>query len=132
IESGDCDSWHGEWKSAADRVAAVGEEQRKRGRRVSARDSLLRASNYYRSSEFFLHGQPQDPRIAEAYRRTVVCYEAACRLFEPPIEPVEIPYGRHTLPGYFHHGGAAAGPRVTIIMHTGFDGSAEEMHFMGA
>lgn len=132
IKAGDYDSWFNAWKATADRVATAGEDQLKRGHRVSARDSLLRASNYYRSSEFFLHGQPKDPRIADAYRRTVDCYKAACALFEPPIEPVEIPYDKHTLPGYFHHGGAAAGPRATIIMHSGFDGSAEEMHFMGA
>jgi dienelactone hydrolase len=132
IKAGDYDSWFNSWKDTADRVAASGEDQLKRGHRVSARDSLLRASNYYRCSEFFLHGQPRDPRISEAYRRTVDCYKAACKLFEPPIEPVEIPYGQHTLPGYFHHGGSEARRRPTILMHTGFDGSAEEMHFMGA
>ncbi|MGO9768774.1 MAG: alpha/beta hydrolase family protein [Roseiarcus sp.] len=132
IKSGDYDSWYDAWNAAADRVAEAGDDQLKRGHRVSARDSLLRASNYYRSSEFFLHGQPKDPRIARAYRRAVECYKAACGLFEPPIEPVEVPYGRHTLPGYFHSCAAAGGRRATVIMHSGFDGSAEEMHFMGA
>jgi hypothetical protein len=117
IKSGDYDSWFNAWRDTADRVAAAGEDQLKRGHRVSARDSLLRASNYYRASEFFLHGQPKDPRIAEAYRRTIDCYKTACGLFELPIEAVEIPYGEHTLPGYFHHGSAAAGPRPTVIMH---------------
>ena len=132
IKPGDYDSWFTAWKDTADRVAAAGEDQLKREHRVSARDSLLRASNYYRASEFFLHGQPKDPRIAEAYRRTIDCYKTACGLFDLPIEAVEIPYGEHTLPGYFHRGGAAAGARPTVIMHSGFDGSAEEMHFMGA
>jgi hypothetical protein len=80
IQAGDYDSWFNAWKATADRVAAAGEDQLKRGHRVSARDSLLLASNYYRSSEFFLHGQPKDPRIAEAYRCTVDCYKAACTL----------------------------------------------------
>ena len=73
-----------------------------RGHRISARDSYLRASNSYRNSEFFLHGQPKDPRIARAYRLTVDCYKRCAELFDPPIVPVEIPYEHTTLPGYLH------------------------------
>jgi dienelactone hydrolase len=48
------------------------------------------------------------------------------------IEPVEIPYKKTTLPDYFHHADRTSAPRPTLIMHTGFDGSAEEMHVSGA
>ena len=44
------------------------------------------------------------------------------------IEPVDIPYEKNTLPGYFHPTEKSSGPRPMLIMHTGFDGSAEEMH----
>ena len=66
IVPGDYDSWHDAWGRAADRVAAKGEGQLSRGHRVSARDSLLRATTYYQASEFFLHENPRDPRIARA------------------------------------------------------------------
>jgi dienelactone hydrolase len=132
IKPGDYDSWHEAWNAIADRVAGEADDQLLRGHKVSARDGYLRASNYYRSSEFYLHGNPRDPRIAYAYRRSVDCYKACAALFDPPIEPVEIPYDGTTLPGYFHRPDRSSSPRTTIVMHSGFDGSAEEMHFGGA
>ena len=132
IEPGDYDGWHDSWKAMADRVAGEADDQLRRGHKVSARDGYLRASNYYRSSEFYLHGAPRDPRIAHAYRRSVDTYKACAALFEPPIEPVEIPYEGTTLPGYFHRPDRSSAPRTTVVMHSGFDGSAEETHFQGA
>ena len=132
IKAGDYDSWYDAWNGIADRIAHEGENQLARGHVISARDSFLRASNYYRSSEFFLHANPKDPRIARAYRRSVDCYKASAKLFDPPIEPVEIPYLHTTLPGYLHRVDGSARRRPLVIMHTGFDGSAEEMHVSGA
>jgi pimeloyl-ACP methyl ester carboxylesterase len=92
----------------------------------------LRASNYYRASEFFMREDLQDPRSKRAYERTVDCYQNAAKLFDPPIESVEIPYERTTLPGYFHRVDALPKARPTLIAHTGFDGCAEELHFGAA
>jgi len=132
IKPGDYDSWYDAWNRFADRIARDGEDQLSRNHRISARDSLLRATSYYQSSEFFLHGNPKDPRIARAYQLSLDCYKRCTKLHEPLIEPVEIPYQKTTLPGYFHHADNAGEPRPTLIMHTGFDGSAEEMHASGA
>ena len=44
------------------------------GHRISARDGLMRANNYYRAAEFFLHGDPTDPRIDYAYQRSRECF----------------------------------------------------------
>jgi dienelactone hydrolase len=132
IKAGDYDSWYAAWNDIAERVAAEADAQLAKRHPVSARDSYLRASNYYRSSEFFLHANPKDPRVTRAYERSVACYKAAAGLFDPPIEPVEIPYESTTLPGYLHRVDASARRRPLVIMHTGFDGSAEEMHWSGA
>ena len=132
IKPGDYDSWYEAWNSMADRIAKEGADQLSRNHRVSARDSFLRASNYYRSSEFFLHATPKDTRVSRAYRRSVDCYKAAAKLYDPPIEPVEIPYEHTTLPGYLHRPDRSSRPRPLLIMHTGFDGSAEENHWNGA
>jgi len=132
ITSGDYDSWYDAWNAIADRIAGEADAQLAKAHRITARDSYLRASNYYRSSEFFLHANAKDPRMARAYRRSIDYYLAAAKLFDPPIEPVEIPYEHTTLPGYLHRAGAGPGPRPLLIMHTGFDGSAEENHWNGA
>jgi alpha-beta hydrolase superfamily lysophospholipase len=132
IKAGDYDSWYDAWNAIADRIAAEGDSQLAKGHAISARDSYLRASNYYRCSEFFLHATPKDLRVARAYKRAVETYKACAKLFDPPIEPVEIPYEHTTLPGYLHRVDGSARPRPLLIMHSGFDGSAEEMHVSGA
>jgi len=132
IESGNYDSWYEAWNGAAERVMAEAAAQLSRGHRISARDGFLRAATYYRASEFFLHGNPSDPRIAGAYRKSVDSYQASVRLFDPPIRPVEIPYEHTTLPGYFHSVDRSNRLRPTIILHSGFDGSAQELHVGGA
>lgn len=132
ITSGDFDSWYNAWNSTAERVAGEAADQLTRGHRISARDSFLRAAGYHRLSEFFLHGNPRDPRIRSAYEESIECYKACARLFDPPIEPVEIQYERTTLPGYFHRVDLSGRRRPTVVMHSGFDGSAEELHVDGA
>lgn len=132
IKAGDYDSWYNEWNAIADRLAKEATDQLARGHRVSARDNFLRASNYYWLSEFFLHGDAKDPRIARAYKLSVDSYKQSAALYDQPIRPVEIPYENTTLPGYLHLVDDTGRPRPTLIMHTGFDGSAEEMHTFGA
>jgi hypothetical protein len=132
IKAGDYDSWYNAWNTAGDRLAAEADGQLARGHKVSARDNYLRATNNYRSSEFFLHATPKDPRVLRAYQRQVQTYKAAARLFDVPIEPVEIPYEATTLPGYLHRVDQSERLRPLLIIHTGFDGSAEEMHWSGA
>jgi pimeloyl-ACP methyl ester carboxylesterase len=130
ITAGDYDSWNKEWVAIADRLAGEAERSLEKGRSVSARDGLMRAGSYYRSAEFFLHADPGDPRVKYSYERSVSCFAEACGLFTPPIEPVSIPYDGTVLHGYFYRGGP--GIRPAIVMHNGFDGSAEEMHYFGA
>jgi dienelactone hydrolase len=132
IKPGDYDSWYDAWNDFADRIAKEAADQVSRHHRVSARDSLLRATSYYQAAEFFLHGNPKDPRIARSYQLSVDCYKRCAGLHDPGIEPIEIPYEKTTLPGYFHRADKVGEPRPTLIMHTGFDGSAEEMHVSGA
>lgn len=132
ITAGDVDSWYEAWHDIAQRIAKEAGEQLEHGHRISARDSFLRAATYYRASEFFLHGNPQDSRIGNAYRKTVECYLSSARLFDPPIEPMEIPYEHTTLPSYLHRVDNSNTRRPLVIIHTGFDGSAEEMHVQGA
>jgi hypothetical protein len=95
----------------------------------------MRANNYYRAAEFFLHGDPADPRINHAYHRATQCFHAAAALFTPAIEVVEIPYEDTVLHGYFYCAAGSEGDdtaRPTMVLHNGFDGSAEEMHYNGA
>jgi alpha-beta hydrolase superfamily lysophospholipase len=135
ITAGDYDSWYDEWLATADRVADEAEKALAAGHLVSARDGLLRANNYYRSAEFYLHEDPVDPRIDHVYTRARECFVRAAALLDPPVEPIEIPYGDTVLHGYFYSAHRRDGdtePMPTMIMHSGFDGTCEEMHWLGA
>lgn len=128
IPSGDDEVWYAEWNATAERVFAEAEAQHAAGHLVSARDGYLRAANYFRRSEFFLHGNHKDPRSNRAYEKSIGAYKLGCPLYSTPILPVEIPYENTTLPGYLHRVDHSGKKRPLLILHTGFDGSAEEMH----
>jgi pimeloyl-ACP methyl ester carboxylesterase len=135
IVAGDYDSWHDHWLASADRIAEEAEAQLAAGHRTSARDGLMRASIYYHNAEFFLHGDPADPRINHVYRCATQCFHTAAALFTPAIEVVEIPYEDTVLHGYFYRAAGSEGddtPSPTMVLHNGFDGSAEEMYSNGA
>ncbi|MFF0306507.1 alpha/beta hydrolase [Streptosporangium sp. NPDC004379] len=137
VAEGDRDGWHDAWRATADRVAAEARRSHAAGHRVSAHDAFLRASTYHRSAGFFLHGDTAGPhgdsagpRADAAHDEAVACFRAAAELSDLDIRPVEIPYGSTTLPGYLYRAGDGPGP--VVVMHNGFDGSAEEMHFFAA
>jgi len=62
ITGGDEASWHRAWKGTAQRLHDTGEKARAAGHRVSAREALLRASNYYRTAADFLLDEPASHR----------------------------------------------------------------------
>lgn len=132
ITTGDYDSWYEQWTRTADTVAAGAERALAAGHAVTARDGYLRASNYYRTAEFFLHANPAEPRMAAAHDRAVACFTSAAPLLDIPAEPVRIPYEGTELPGYFYRARTGPNPGPAVVMHNGFDGSAEEMHFVAA
>jgi hypothetical protein len=60
-------------------------------------------------------------------KKSIQAYKSCCALYDPPILPVEIPYENTALPGYFHRVDGSDTRRPLFIMHSGFDGSAEEL-----
>lgn len=133
VKEGDYDSWHAEWSDTASWLHDRSEQAEDAGHLVTARDGYLRSANYFRTAEFFLHGNPADPRIRETSRRAVRTFRRASALCDPAIQTLAIPYEGTTLPGYFYSARGAGGrPAPTVLIHNGFDGTAEEVHSMGA
>ncbi len=128
IEEGNFESWHREWLATAERVRGIAEDCIARGHEVSAREAWLRASNYYRAAEFYLHGDPHDPRIAELFAKSTTCFDRALDLQGVTVERVEIPYEGTTLPGIFYKADDSSVPRATLLLQTGYDGTMEELH----
>jgi pimeloyl-ACP methyl ester carboxylesterase len=132
IEDGDYEQWHTEWCQTGDRLRHHAEESMNGGNAISARQAYLRASNYYRNAEFFLHSNPRDPRILATWGQSESCFRTAAKLSELPIEPVEIAYEQTMLPGYLYRCTIDDRPRPTMIFFPGFDSTLEELHFFGA
>jgi pimeloyl-ACP methyl ester carboxylesterase len=127
IKEGDFESWYAEWLKTAQRIHAIADGALAAGHTVSAREAYLRAMNYYRCAEFYLHGDPNDSRIQAVYGASVECFRKYGDLSAPLYEPIEIPYEDTTLPGYFYPAGSADGARPTLIAQTGYDGTQEEL-----
>lgn len=131
IAQGDFESWFDHWNQRAERVLDRALSDLDTGHHVSARGGLLRASTYFRMSEFYLHGNPEDPRILSASRASQQAYAKAAELIGATWQPIEVPYEGTTLPGYFYKPDTSNKPRPTIIFHGGFDSSAEELFYYG-
>ena len=132
IKEGDFESWFTEWDKLARRILSRADASLDMGHLESAREAYLRASTYFRTAEFYLHGDAADPRILSESRASQKAYTEAAKLKGPTWEPVEIPYEGTTLPGYFYKVDNSDKPRPTLIFHGGFDSSLEELFYFGA
>src|SRR5690348_9288625 len=131
ITSGDEASWHRAWKAIAQRLHATGDKARAGGHRVSARETLLRASNYYRTAADFLLDNPAtDPEMTVLSAGQRDTFAAAAALFDTPVEAVSIPYEDTTLPAYLFLVDDTDVPRPTIIYNRGYDSTREESYFV--
>jgi len=131
IEEGDFESWFEGWDKRAKRTLSLADQSFSKGHLVSAREGYLRASTYFRMAEFYLHGNPEDPRIVSESQASQKAYSKAAELTGPTWERVEIPYEGTTLPGYFYKVDNSGKPRPTVIFHGGFDSSVEELYYYG-
>ncbi len=129
---GDPESWFTEWRRIADRNRERAETSERAGHVLTARDAWLRATDYYRSAEFWLAAD--DPRRLETFTLCEESFRSASRYFAIPAERVEVPYqdGAH-LPAYFLRApGSKAEPQPILIAFGGLDSFKEELYFMVA
>ena len=130
IPDGDEATWHRQWKATAERVEEIGRKALADGHGVSAREALLRASNYYRTAEFYRRDDPaHDPEVTLLSARSRDTFVTAMSLFEFGFERVSIPYQQTTLPGYLYRVDDSGLPRPTIVYNNGFDSTLEESYF---
>lgn len=132
IKEGDFNSWFIEWEKTAERIKKLGEDCLNHGHSISGREALLRASNYYRTAEFFLSAA--DSRRKECYAQSVETFWKAMQLMDFYWEPVKIPYEDAYLSGYFYRASDddASIPKATLVILGGFDSTCEELYFAGA
>ena len=130
IREGDFESWHVVWQRTAARIEAIAAQIRDQGHLISAGQAFLRASNYYRTAEFFL--APDDPRRMPTFEKGRTTFWQFLELSGLCVERVRIPYERTTLPGYFYRVDHSRAPRRTLLSVGGFDSTGEELYFFAA
>lgn len=112
----------------AQRVEAQARAAIEKGHLISARDHFFRASMYYRSAEYFC--DPYTPDHQKWGLSSRECFIEGARQLGTPFDVLRIPFEIADIPAYFFQpAGADGSPRKTVIVHTGFDGSSEELYF---
>ena len=96
---------------------------------VSARDTFFRASTYFRSADFYLHGNQSDLRIDSLWAQQTAAFDSANALLPIPGKRVNITTASgFYVPAIWYK---AAGPekrRPTVIVGGGYDGGQEELY----
>src|SRR5208337_3588170 len=88
-DAGHEEAWCREWGALADRIRGTGLAALAVGHRISARDALLRASNYYRMAEFYRRSDPDnDAESARLARLSRESFAAAAELLDVPARRV--------------------------------------------
>lgn len=128
IRDGDPVSWINAWTAMAARVEQRAKESLAGGHQVSARESYLRAYSYYRAPLVFLSPIEHPQRFRSQYEHAQACFRRAACLFDPPVEPVDIPFEGTHLPGYMVVPSANRKPRKTLIMAGGGDTFVEDLY----
>jgi pimeloyl-ACP methyl ester carboxylesterase len=128
ITDGDAQSWRTTWRALAERVEARVRAAAAAGDPAEARRAYLRACTYYRAPLFLMH--PADPAFREHWQKMQACFQAAAALFDPPVERVLVPFGEHSLPGYFWKVDGSTEARATLLVFGGIETFAEDCYFM--
>lgn len=121
-------SWFNEWKRTADRVYDMAQEFEKAGHKVSAREAYFRAGMYYRAASFYMNNKENMGKGMAAWKKSRDSFLKGIASLDY-VKPVEIPYLNTTLPGYFVKTDRGGKKPPLLIVHTGFDGTGEELFF---
>jgi Acetyl xylan esterase (AXE1) len=115
----------------AQRTAADGNQELAAGHRASARSAYLRAASYYDLVLYFILGTTARAQEAGAYAAMQRCWQQASQLFDPPFEPVKIPYAGSWMPGYLLRPDDRPARRPTVILNNGEDAQNVRMWAFG-
>jgi hypothetical protein len=93
---------------------------------ISARDAYFALSTYFRSADFYLHGNKDDPRINELWDKQTYAFDRAIALLPAPGKRVLSKAEGFDVPAIFF-GAGGGGKEPALILRNRYDGSQEEM-----
>jgi 2,6-dihydroxypseudooxynicotine hydrolase len=119
--------WVPVWMAASDRHRALAEAAQSVGTPASAGDAYLRASMCAHWASLYAQG----PAKSKTHRTSVDLYRRGAPWFDPPSQPVDIPFDGDALPAYLRVPRGVEGPPV-VLMIGGADTNKEELHHWGS
>src|ERR1700723_1926963 len=132
VEDGNFESAFLAFKQAGDEARQLAEDSLAHGHKESARQAYLWAQNFYDSATYFVDGSKDPSRFLPTWELLYDCWLKSLPLFDPPVEPVMIPYENTGLHGFFIRGRSTAQKRPLLILVNGSDGSLLDMWIQGA
>jgi alpha-beta hydrolase superfamily lysophospholipase len=124
VKAGDADGWFSAWTAEGDRLVALADHTTDP---ISKGRALLRAHNYYRSSDFFL--PPADPRRPGAWKKNVDTFYQGLDTLQVRYERIAVPYGNSHLGADYYPGPVGSENKPLILTVSGYDGTRQEMYF---
>ena len=131
VNDGDFESAFVAFKEAGDEARLQAEESLAGGHRESARQAYLWAQNFYDSATYFVDGSNDPSRFLPTWQLLYDCWLKSLPLFDPPIEPVSIPYQDTHLHGFYIRCKSKERRRPLLILANGSDGSLLDMWLWG-
>jgi dienelactone hydrolase len=118
------DSWVEEWTRVAEKNERAADQLAAEGRKVTANEYYLKASNFYREACW---PQPvTDRRMMPSYKKMREMFDKAWKMTRAPFERVQVNYEGTMLEGYFRKPNGPAGKRFPVmIAFQGADTMAE-------
>jgi pimeloyl-ACP methyl ester carboxylesterase len=108
---------------AGDRLSGIAQKAEAAGRRVSARQAYMQASNYVFSATHFINPISAPDGFAVNWLHHQELWDKGAALLDPPVESLSVPYEKGTLPGYFFRVDASNKSRPLLIFNNGVDSS---------
>jgi dienelactone hydrolase len=128
IVPGDFESYSSAFNTLANIVYSAAQKIDARKLPTSARDTFFRASTYFRSADFFLHGNWSDPRIISLWVQQIDAFDLAMALLPVTGKRVTIKADGFKIDAIYFKAVASSKPRPTIIIGGGYDGGQEETY----
>lgn len=117
------------WSRMADKLCLLAEEDKARGRRISAGEKLSRAATYLLTAERLqAHGAPGREAL---YQRLRALFDEGVKLSGENCERVEIPYQNAHIAGLYVRAEGVQGPAPLLVQLNGLDSTKEMKYRVG-
>ncbi|MFF7973219.1 hypothetical protein [Streptomyces sp. NPDC007905] len=120
VADADGQAWFNAWVELGRRAREQADRSAAEGHGVSARDAFLRAAGYFGTALVGVDAVADpEKRLDEVFAEHRACFDRFLRAWDPPAEPVAIPYEDTSLPGYLVDPPGVSGPLPTLIANNG-------------